>query len=116
MRWTPLALCVLVTFASLCHGEELQPSGSGQGIFGCVFETNRVSCARKRMAEEIDRIETQVTGRSSEVPMSKVIEEGGSLLADGIQAFFGPEDEESGSDDAGAEVRKLSFLIYPHLH
>lgn len=103
-------LVLLCLFLVCCLAEEQQTSGS-DSLLGCFFEVNGVACARKRMAQEIDRIEVQVTGRSEQqVPVSRVIEQTGSLVADGLQALFGPEVEEADDDTTtGAEVRKLSF-------
>lgn len=59
------------------------------------------------MAKEIDRIELEVSGRASEVPISKVIEESGSLVAEGLQAVFGSEEDDSASEETG--VGELFF-------
>ena len=46
----------------------------------------------------MDRIEVQITGRSGDVPISKVIEESASLLADGLKAVFAPDPDDGNLD------------------
>ncbi|KAJ8679381.1 hypothetical protein QAD02_015168 [Eretmocerus hayati] len=119
MRWSEslLSLLLVVGFVGMARAEELKQSLEKKtGLIGslvdCAFETSPLVCASRTMGKEIDRIEMETTGRGQEpVPMSKVIEEGASLIADGIQAIFGDEDDDDVDEIDGEveEARKKKF-------
>ena len=102
MRWFACTLVGLLLVAS-CLAEKVQQEEEG-GILDCMFKPNAATCAGKRVAKEIDRIEVETVGNTGEIPMSKIIEDTGSLIADGIQAVFGPEEAESAAEEADAPV------------
>lgn len=89
-------------------------SGS-EGLFGCFLKDNIFGCVGKRLARQIDRTEVEVTGRSPSISMSKVIEEAGSVVVDGLEAMLSSEEETgdeivdpSDNDDQEEEVGKLN--------
>ncbi|XP_058806679.1 uncharacterized protein LOC131673044 [Phymastichus coffea] len=126
MRWNniiSIVLALVLASSRTSFAEQLQQRQENENkgsIIDCLFETNAVTCANKKMAKEIDRIEFEVTGRTSEMPISKVIEESGSLIADDLQAVFGPEEDDSTvSEETGVEeARKKKFgkKKKKHLH
>ncbi|XP_033212584.1 uncharacterized protein LOC117170142 [Belonocnema kinseyi] len=85
-----------------------------KGFLECILEANSASCARKRIAKEIDQIELEVTGKRGEVPMSVVLQESGKFIAEGLNTLFGVEETENAqndeSEDRGmGEARKKKF-------
>ena len=109
------SLCALIGLLLLLAGslaEEQPPREEEAGLLDCLFAANSVACASQRAARDIDRIELQVAGRAGPVPMSKVLEEGGSLIADALQAVFGPEEEESAAEEPGTQVGKVHHFPF----
>lgn len=84
-----------------------------KGFLECILEANSASCARKRIAKEIDGIELEISGRKSDVPMSIVLEETGSFIAEGLNSLFGSEADKSQNDESAdrsiEESRKKKF-------
>jgi hypothetical protein len=101
MKWILFTLVglFLITMRSGLAQELQQRSEGFKSVFNCIVGQNALPCIRKRMNSEIDRIESQITGRNSQVPISKIIETSGSLLADGIHAIFGPKDNDTAIQD-----------------
>lgn len=93
-----------------------------EGLFSCFLKDNIFGCVGKRLARQIDRTEVEVTGRSPSISMSKVIEEAGSVVVDGLEAMLSSEEEsdeiaEQGGDlsednDEEEEVGKLNLISF----
>ncbi|XP_011503475.1 PREDICTED: uncharacterized protein LOC105366657 isoform X1 [Ceratosolen solmsi marchali] len=97
MRWIMyiLGLFFMAMRGGFVQGQHKQQENEEEGgILNCLFKSNYVTCMKKRMAWEIDRIEMQITGRASQIPMSKIIEESGSLLANGMHTIFRPKKDD----------------------
>lgn len=80
------------------------------GILECILEANSASCARKKIAKEIDEMEFEVSGTKSDVPMSVVLEEAGNFVAEGFNNFFATDDNDNNQNDE-SESRGMSKLI-----
>ncbi|CAB0042044.1 unnamed protein product [Trichogramma brassicae] len=79
-------------------------------FFDCLYEADSVACTTKRIGRELDRIEAQVTGnKPSDPPISRVIEETSSLLAEGLQSVLHKDDPAKSQDEteAGEGARAL---------
>lgn len=86
-----LVLCAL--------GEPIERTEEDQSVLDCVFEDNTVGCLRTRLARDIDQVEMQVTGRKSEPPMSAVIEQTSSFMAEVVDGLQNPETAEETKED-----------------
>ncbi|XP_015602003.1 uncharacterized protein LOC107270989 [Cephus cinctus] len=85
----------------------------------CLLQENSLFCLKEKVSIELDKIETEVSGRKNEIPISKVIEEAGSLVSDGVQVALGVDDatddfiedsEEQQEETRGIEeARKKKF-------
>ncbi|XP_014218312.1 uncharacterized protein LOC106646710 [Copidosoma floridanum] len=83
-------------------------------IWSCVYESNGLACASTRVASELDGIEREITSRSTEISINKIIEEGGNLLAHSIQAIFGFQEEQKEQEEQKKKYEiadELSFEI-----
>ncbi|KAL7305167.1 hypothetical protein TKK_0002563 [Trichogramma kaykai] len=79
-------------------------------FFDCLYEADSVACTTKRIGRELDRIEAQVTGnKPSDPPISRVIEETGNLLAEGLQSVLQKDYPAKSKDEteAGEGARAL---------
>lgn len=105
-----LGICLLLesVVANSVEKEEEEESG----IFECFLKANSASCARKKIAEEIDRIELNVSGKKSDVPMSVVLEETGNFVAETLSNLFGTDNAENGPEEEDTESRAMSTLNY----
>lgn len=82
-----------------------------KGFLECILEANSASCARKRIAKEIDQIEFDVTGKRGEVPMSVVLQESGKFIAEGLNTLFGAEKTDDAQNDE-SEDRGMGRLLF----
>ncbi|XP_003702920.1 uncharacterized protein LOC100877131 [Megachile rotundata] len=73
---------VFLLLGALCAQGETVEKKEDDSLLNCVLEDDSMGCLRTRLARDIDSIEVQVTGKQSEVPMSAVIEQAGSFVAD----------------------------------
>ncbi|KAL0133912.1 hypothetical protein PUN28_001095 [Cardiocondyla obscurior] len=53
-----------------------------QDILECVFAEVAGNCFRTRLARQLDRMEVDITGERSKVPISTVIEQAGDVIAE----------------------------------
>ena len=82
-----------------------------KGFLECILEANSASCARKRIAKEIDQIELEVSGRRSDVPMSVVLQETGNFIAEGLDNLFGAGETENSQNDE-SETRGMGRSLF----
>lgn len=79
-------ILLILGFAAYVHCEETTKKSSSDdddvGILECMFEDNAGNCLRTRLARDLDRIEVEVTGKKNEPPMSAVIEQAGTIIAE----------------------------------
>lgn len=87
------------------------------GILDCVFEDNTGNCLRMRLARDLDKIEREVTGKKSEQPISVVVEQAGSIIADVVDDLqeTGAEEiigEDEAQDDEIGKKRKDNLICH----
>lgn len=79
-------ISLVLGLAMYVHCDETTKESSSDdddvGILECMFEDNAGNCLRTRMARDLDRIEMEVTGKKNEPPMSAVIEQAGTIIAE----------------------------------
>ncbi|CAK9798772.1 hypothetical protein ANTPLA_LOCUS1765 [Anthophora plagiata] len=82
---------LLLGLALYVQGEPIQPKEEDEGsLLNCVLEENTVGCLTTRLARNMDQIEMQVTGKKPETPMSAVIEQTGSFVAEIVDDLQNP--------------------------
>ncbi|KAH0946747.1 hypothetical protein HN011_006474 [Eciton burchellii] len=62
--------------------ENNRDEDNGVGMLECMFEDNAGYCLRTSLARDLDRIELEVTGKKNEPPVSAVVEQAGSIIAE----------------------------------
>lgn len=62
--------------------ENFEEQTDNAHILECMFQDNAGNCLRTRLARDIDQIEYEVTGKRSKPPMSSVLEQAGSVIAE----------------------------------
>lgn len=82
MRIHASVFLILVGLALYATAEEGVEVENDIGILECLFENNAGNCLRTRLARDLDEIESEVTGKKSEMPMSAVIEQAGNVIAE----------------------------------
>ncbi|XP_020281362.1 uncharacterized protein LOC109853548 [Pseudomyrmex gracilis] len=79
-------ILLVLGFAAYVHCEEttqdINSDDDDVGILECMFEDNAGNCLRTRLARDLDRIEVEVTGKKNKPPMSAVIEQAGTMIAE----------------------------------
>lgn len=94
---------LLLGIALYARGEAIENKEEEGSFLNCVLEDNAVGCMTTRLARDIDRIEVQVTGKKSEVPMSAVIEQAGNFVAEVIDDIQNPGEAEEDVEDDGEQ-------------
>lgn len=76
-----------------------------ESYLNCLLEDNTVGCLSTRLGRNLDEIEVRVTGKSSETPMSAVIQQAGNFVAEVIDDVQNPgrSDEVAETADAGEQ-------------
>ncbi|XP_017884525.1 uncharacterized protein LOC108627679 [Ceratina calcarata] len=88
MRITVIASLIL-GLALCAKGETVKEDN--ESLLNCIADDDTLGCLTSRLARDIDQIEVQVTGRTSETPMSSVIEQAGNFVAELIDDVQHPE-------------------------
>jgi len=106
--------------------ENNRDEDNGVGMLECMFEDNAGYCLRTSLARDLDRIELEVTGKKSDPPVSAVVEQAGSIIAeivDDLRETGGKgiiEEDNAQDDDKGkkqiskflASTRKRTILSF----
>ncbi|XP_076241630.1 uncharacterized protein LOC143183793 [Calliopsis andreniformis] len=98
MRIT-VSIFFLLGLVLCCQGEPIERKEDDQSVLDCVFEDNSIGCLRTRLARDIDQVEMQVTGKKSEMPMSAVLEQTSSFVAEVIDDVQDSETTEEAEED-----------------
>jgi len=102
--------------------ENNRDEDNGVGMLECMFEDNAGYCLRTNLARDLDRIELEVTGKKSEPPVSMVVEQAGSIIAEIVDDLRetggkGIIEENNGQDEDKGKNQKLLTSIYlSHIH
>ncbi|KOC68633.1 hypothetical protein WH47_06425 [Habropoda laboriosa] len=95
---------LLLGLALYVQGEPIQAKRQeDESFLNCVLEDNSMGCLTTRLARNMDQIEMRVTGRKSETPMSAVIEQAGSFVAEVVDDLQNPGKAEEKTDVVAQE-------------
>ncbi|XP_025992126.1 uncharacterized protein LOC105194223 [Solenopsis invicta] len=110
---TPVFLVLGLVLHVHCAVTENKPNEDGTSILECIFTDNAGNCLRKRLARDLDRIELEVTGKKSEIPMSVVVEQAGNIVAEVVDDLQNGAEEivegDGSRNDNIEEARKKKF-------
>lgn len=77
-------------------------------FISCLTESSILNCASSHINVELDRLQN-VTGKQSDVPISKVIEQTRHLITNGFDAVFGNSITDSQDEDRGLGGKFFKF-------
>ena len=100
-----MSVLLLLGLVLCVQGDVTETKDEDESYLNCLLEDNTVACLSTRLGRNLDEIEARVTGKSSETPMSAVIEQAGNFVAEVIDDVQNPgrSDQVAETADAGEQ-------------
>ncbi|XP_076161081.1 uncharacterized protein LOC143143576 [Ptiloglossa arizonensis] len=94
-----VSVFLLLGLVLCAQGEPIEGERDEESVLDCAIEDDAMGCLRTRLARDMDRIEQRVTGEKTETPISAVIEQAGSFVAEVVDDLQNPGRAEQDDDE-----------------